>query len=43
VARIEIAPEVAGDLDRILDHLMLHEVEDAASRVVEIIASVAVL
>lgn len=43
MARVEIAPDVADDLDRILDHLMLHEVEVAASRVVEIIAAVAVL
>jgi hypothetical protein len=26
VARIEVAPEVAGDLDRIVDHLIQHEV-----------------
>lgn len=43
MARVEIAPEVADDLDRILDHLLLVEVEDAASRVSEIIAAVAVL
>jgi toxin ParE1/3/4 len=43
VARVEIAPEVADDLDRILDHLMLHEVEDAALRVLEIISAVSVL
>lgn len=43
MARVEIAPEVADDLDRILDHLLLVEVEDAASRVSEIVAAVSVL
>lgn len=43
MARIEIASEVADDLDRILDHLLLVEVEDAASRVSEIIAAVSIL
>jgi toxin ParE1/3/4 len=43
VARVEVAPEVADDLDRILDHLLVHEVEDAAHRVSEIIAAVSVL
>lgn len=43
MARVEIAPEVADDLDGILEHLLLHEVEDPASRVVAIVAAVSVL
>jgi toxin ParE1/3/4 len=43
VARIELAPEVAEDLDRILDHLQAHEVEHAAARLREIIVAVDVL
>lgn len=31
--RIEFAPEVAGDFDGIVDHLVLHQVADAASRI----------
>ncbi|MHB1273390.1 MAG: type II toxin-antitoxin system RelE/ParE family toxin [Rhodanobacter sp.] len=41
--RIELAPEVGGDLERILDHLERHEVEHAAARLREIIAAVDVL
>lgn len=43
MARIELAPEVGEDLDRILDHLEHHEVEHAAARLREIIAAVDVL
>jgi plasmid stabilization system protein ParE len=43
MARIEFAPEVAGDFDRILDHLATHEVEHAASRSAAIIAAFDVL
>ncbi len=43
MARVELAPEVADDFDRILDHLLSHEVEDAASRVHDITAAIAVL
>lgn len=42
MARIELAPEVGGDL-RILDHLEPHEVAHAAERLREIIAAIAVL
>lgn len=43
MARVEVAAEVADDLDRILDHLLLHEVEEAAYRVSDIIAAISVL
>lgn len=38
--RIELAPEVADDFERILDHLVQHGVEDAASRIQDIIAAI---
>lgn len=41
--RIELAPEVAGDFDRILDHLACHEVENPGQRIGEIIAAVEIL
>lgn len=41
--RIEFAPEVAGDFDRIVDHLVLHQVADAASRIQDIVAAIDVL
>lgn len=40
---VELAPEVAEDFDRILDHLASHEVEDPAQRIGEIIAALDVL
>jgi plasmid stabilization system protein ParE len=40
---VELAPEVADDFDRILDHLASHEVENARQRIGEIIAAVEVL
>jgi plasmid stabilization system protein ParE len=43
VTRIELAPEVGDDFERILDHLMTHEVEDAASRVGDIITAISAL
>jgi len=43
MARIELAPEVADDFERILDHLVAHEVDDAAGRVREIIDAISVL
>jgi toxin ParE1/3/4 len=43
MSRIELAPEVGDDLDRILDHLADHDVIDAASRIREIIQAIAVL
>ncbi len=43
MARIELAPEVGEDLDRILDHLQRHEAEHVAARLREIIEAVGVL
>ena len=43
MARIELAPELTGDFDRILDHLLAHDVEDAASRVRDVISAIDVL
>ena len=43
MARVELAPEVADDFDRILEHLDKHQVEDASSRVHDIIAAISVL
>jgi toxin ParE1/3/4 len=40
---IELAPEVAEDFDRILDHLASHEVENARQRIDAIIAAIEVL
>ena len=41
--RIELAPEVGEDFDRILDHLRQHEATNPAARVREIIAAIDVL
>ena len=43
MARVELAPEVAGDFDRILDHLDRYRAEDASSRIGGIVAAIAVL
>lgn len=43
MARVELAPEVADDFDRILEHLGKYQVEDASSRVHDIIAAISVL
>lgn len=43
MARIELAPEAAEDLDRILDHLQKHEAKHVAARLREIIAAIDVL
>jgi toxin ParE1/3/4 len=43
MSRIELAPEVGDDLDRILDHLAQHDAADAPSRIREIIQAIAVL
>lgn len=43
MVRVELAPEVGADLDRILDHLQRHEAEHVAARLREIIAAVDVL
>jgi len=43
MARIELAPELTDDFDRILDHLLEHEVADAASRVNDIVRTIDIL
>ncbi|MHB1058157.1 MAG: type II toxin-antitoxin system RelE/ParE family toxin [Rhodanobacter sp.] len=43
MARIELAPEVGADFERILDHLQHYEVEHVEARLREIIAAVDVL
>lgn len=43
MSRIELAPEVADDFDRILDHLAQYQVENPALRVREIIEAFNVL
>jgi plasmid stabilization system protein ParE len=43
MARIEVAPEVADDLDRIVEHLLQHDAADALSRVEDIVRAVDVL
>ena len=43
MTRIEIAPEVAGDLDRIFDHLARYEAQDIPSRIGDIISAFDVL
>lgn len=43
MSRIELAPELADDFERILEHLVLHEASDASSRIREIIEAIGVL
>lgn len=43
MSRIELAPELADDFERILEHLVLHEASDAPSRIREIIEAIGVL
>ena len=43
MSRIELAPEVGDDFDRILDHLTRHQVENPAVRIREIIEAINVL
>jgi toxin ParE1/3/4 len=40
MTRIEFAPEVAGDFERVLDHLVQHRVDDAASRIQDIVSAI---
>ncbi|MBK8015496.1 MAG: type II toxin-antitoxin system RelE/ParE family toxin [Betaproteobacteria bacterium] len=40
---MELAPETAKDFDRILSHLLTHEVNEAAARIQEILAAIDVL
>ena len=43
MARIELAPEVGDDLDRIVEHLLQHEVAEATSRIEDISRAIEVL
>lgn len=43
MSRVELAPEVSDDFDRILDHLAEHDVKDAPARIREIIQAFNVL
>jgi toxin ParE1/3/4 len=43
MSRVEVAPEVADDFDRILDHLAQHHVGNAPARIREIIQAFDVL
>jgi toxin ParE1/3/4 len=43
MTRIELAPEVGNDFDRILDHLAQYQVENPALRIREIIEAFNVL
>jgi toxin ParE1/3/4 len=43
VARVELAGEVGDDLDRILEHLLEHQIADARSRIEDIIQALDVL
>jgi plasmid stabilization system protein ParE len=43
MSRIELAPELGEDIDRILDHLTRYAVDDAPSRIREIIQAIDVL
>lgn len=43
MARVELAPEVGDDFDRIFDHLAEHDLEHAVARVGEIIEALNVL
>ena len=43
MSRVELAPEIVEDLNRIVDYLYRHEVTDAPSRVEEILQGISVL
>jgi toxin ParE1/3/4 len=43
MARLEIASEVADDLDRIFDDLCAHDVDNAPARIRDIIEAISVL
>ena len=43
MARIELAPEVVEDFDRIIEHLELHQSANAPQRIREIIFAIDVL
>jgi toxin ParE1/3/4 len=43
MSRVELAAEVAEDLDRIINHLLEHGVEGVTSRIQDIVAAIDVL
>ncbi len=43
MSRVELAPEIGEDFDRILEHLYRYEVTDAPSRIEEILQGISVL
>ena len=43
MARVELAPEILDDFDRILEHLARFEVADAEARIAEIVQAVQIL
>lgn len=43
MARVELAPEVGDDLDRMFDHVARHDLDGAAARIREIIDAISVL
>jgi len=43
MATIELAPEVGDDFDRIIDHLLEHEVTEATDRIGEIVGALSIL
>lgn len=43
MAAIELLPEVGDDFDRTLDHLVRHEVADAALHIESVVEAIAVL
>ncbi len=43
MAKIELAPEISDDFDRIVDHLLEHEVIEATVRIDEIVSAISVL
>ena len=43
MSRVELAPEVGAELDRILEHLFRHQAADAPSRMEDIMRAIDVL
>lgn len=43
MARVELAPELSDDFDRILEHLFNHDIETAPERINDIIQALSVL
>ena len=43
MTRIEFAPVVVDDIDRIIDHLLQHEVSDATARIQDVVRAIGIL